>query len=575
MKKNNYIWFILQLMILVLPLTAHAQVLFETGQSLGAPGSVFEVVAVGDIDNNGREDIVTATGFYFSPQFDYQLLVYSQSESGTFPTTLYYPYSNVYPGIKAIAVNDANNDALNDVIIGYGDSIGIFFQNTSGALNPMVSYYSGTSVDDIKVADVNNDGREDIVVCHWNDNFIRVFYQTPTAFTTNIYAKPQGGYDEIEIGDMDSDGLNDVVYMAGQGIGGIHVFKQNSGGTLNNYISYFPGGGGFQALNSIAIGDLNQDGANDLLASKGGNRPDASLVIWYQDTLTHLLKPIVSTAAYEIPSAIEVADFNCDGKPEIFINHGGWNAVTVWSDSSGYYTNYDIYQVSVAQHPQPEALTSGDINSDGKLDIVTVGDFTSIQLLYNISIPTSFTNIDTTIVIDSVLTQHNESTYYFTTTQIDTISNFVIILTDSLQVMYTYSQFNVKTDSIYSRTGVLCSSEYNDVITDSYNAFFATEIRDTSFLSSTLDTVQLVGISEPIADDIKISPNPFYTELTFQNAANEPTIVAIYDFLSRQILLQTFTNSTTINTAQLADGIYFYELKNAKRTLKTGKLVKQ
>jgi len=562
-------------MILVLPLTAHAQALFQTGQSLSAPGSVFEVVAVGDIDNNGREDIVTATGFYFSPQFDYQLLVYSQSESGTFPTTVYYPYSNVYPGINSIAIKDVNNDALNDVIIGYGDSIGIFFQNTSGALNPMVSYFSGTSVDDIKVADVNNDNLEDIVVCHWNDNFIRVFYQTPTAFTTNIYAKPQGGYDEIEIGDVDSDGLNDVVYMAGQGIGGFHVFKQNSGGTLNNYISYYPGGGGFQALNAIAIADLNQDGANDILAAKGGNMPDAKLLIWYQDTLTHLLKPSISTAAYEIPSAIEVADFNCDGKPEIFINHGGWNAVTVWSDSSGHYTNYDIYQVSVAQHPKPEALTSGDINNDGKLDIVTVGDFTSIQLLYNISIPTSFTNIDTTVVMDSVVTQHNDFTYYFTTTQIDTISNFAIILTDSFQVRYTYTLFNVITDSVYSRTGNLCSKVYTDVITDSYDSFFDTEIRDTSFWSSTLDTVQLVGISELVAEDIKISPNPFFNELNFQNTANEPTMVAIYDVLSRQILQQIFTNSTTINTAQLAGGIYFYELKNAKRTLKTGKLIKQ
>jgi len=31
----------------------------------------------------------------------------------------------------------------------------------------------------------------------------------------------------------------------------------------------------------------------------------------------------------------------------------------------------------------------------------------------------------------------------------------------------------------------------------------------------------------------------------------------------------------TINTEQLADGIYFYELRSDKETLKTGKLVKQ
>jgi hypothetical protein len=74
---------------------------------------------------------------------------------------------------------------------------------------------------------------------------------------------------------------------------------------------------------------------------------------------------------------------------------------------------------------------------------------------------------------------------------------------------------------------------------------------------------------------VKAFPNPFSTKLTFSLADNEPTTVLLYDFLGQQVLQQTFTNSTAINTEQLADGIYFYELRNHKGTLKTGKLVKQ
>ncbi len=70
-------------------------------------------------------------------------------------------------------------------------------------------------------------------------------------------------------------------------------------------------------------------------------------------------------------------------------------------------------------------------------------------------------------------------------------------------------------------------------------------------------------------------PNPFSTQLTFTFADNLPTTVLLYDFLGQQVLRQTFTNSATINTAQLADGIYFYELRSDKGTLKTGKLAKQ
>jgi len=74
---------------------------------------------------------------------------------------------------------------------------------------------------------------------------------------------------------------------------------------------------------------------------------------------------------------------------------------------------------------------------------------------------------------------------------------------------------------------------------------------------------------------VSLFPNPFSNQLTFSLADNERTTVSLYNFLGQQVLQQPFTNSTTINTAQLADGIYFYELMNTKGTLKTGKVVKQ
>ncbi len=83
------------------------------------------------------------------------------------------------------------------------------------------------------------------------------------------------------------------------------------------------------------------------------------------------------------------------------------------------------------------------------------------------------------------------------------------------------------------------------------------------------------GIEENEREQIKISPNPFSNQLTFSLADNEQTTISLYNFLGQQVLRQTFTNSTTINTEQLADGIYFYELRSNKGSLKTGKLVKQ
>jgi hypothetical protein len=73
---------------------------------------------------------------------------------------------------------------------------------------------------------------------------------------------------------------------------------------------------------------------------------------------------------------------------------------------------------------------------------------------------------------------------------------------------------------------------------------------------------------------VSLFPNPFSTQLTFSVADNEQTSISLYNFLGQKVLQQTFTNNTTINTEQLAEGIYIYELRNEAGTVTTGKVVK-
>ncbi|MES2620127.1 MAG: T9SS type A sorting domain-containing protein [Bacteroidota bacterium] len=76
-------------------------------------------------------------------------------------------------------------------------------------------------------------------------------------------------------------------------------------------------------------------------------------------------------------------------------------------------------------------------------------------------------------------------------------------------------------------------------------------------------------------NEVSSFPNPVSTQFTLSLADNEQTTISLYNFLGQQVLQQTVTNSTTINTEQLADGIYLYELRDNKGTIKTGKIVKQ
>jgi OOP family OmpA-OmpF porin len=75
--------------------------------------------------------------------------------------------------------------------------------------------------------------------------------------------------------------------------------------------------------------------------------------------------------------------------------------------------------------------------------------------------------------------------------------------------------------------------------------------------------------------ELSVFPNPMTDKLTIKINNNEPAEIIIYDISSRKLLQQTFTNSITINTGQLAKGMFLYEVRNRNGIIKNGKVIKQ
>ena len=70
-----------------------------------------------------------------------------------------------------------------------------------------------------------------------------------------------------------------------------------------------------------------------------------------------------------------------------------------------------------------------------------------------------------------------------------------------------------------------------------------------------------------------IFPNPIANKLNVQTNNYEQAEIILYDLSSRKLLQQTFTNTTTINTEQLAKGMYLYEVRNRNGIIKNGKVI--
>ncbi|MEP7167951.1 MAG: T9SS type A sorting domain-containing protein, partial [Bacteroidota bacterium] len=74
-------------------------------------------------------------------------------------------------------------------------------------------------------------------------------------------------------------------------------------------------------------------------------------------------------------------------------------------------------------------------------------------------------------------------------------------------------------------------------------------------------------------DEIILFPNPFSDKLNITANRNGIKEINFFDVTGRKIFNKSFTNSTLINTEQLAKGIYLYEVRNKNGVIKKGKVV--
>ena len=92
--------------------------------------------------------------------------------------------------------------------------------------------------------------------------------------------------------------------------------------------------------------------------------------------------------------------------------------------------------------------------------------------------------------------------------------------------------------------------------------------------TSSFSTNCPLGIEDFVSyDEIAVYPNPVTDALNIFTKEQETQII-LYDIFSRKCLQQAFKTSTIVNTGQLTNGIYFYELRNQRGVIKTGKVIK-
>jgi fibronectin type 3 domain-containing protein len=369
----------------------------------GSPGSLFapyqaipvgswpEAVAIGDANADGRNDVVMTTSYYFDPGADYRLWVFLQAPDGTLSPPVSYATVATYGSRPdSVAIGDITGDGRADVVVGIdGVGVQVFPQLSSGGLGSPASFATPDS-NKIRLGQLDGDGRLDVAGVGWGTNTVGVLLNDGHGGLSPRVSYPvqHDGYDDLEIADVTGDGRDDLIVMSGQGfVPNVSVLAQLTSGGFGAAAEYSVASN--VLTHGVGVGDVNGDGRNDVVASYGGNRPASAIAVLAQTASGTLAAP-AGSSSYDIPEPVEVADVDLDGRADVVLLHGGWLKAGVYrQQSNGTLGPEELYAIPYASHYNPHGLTVGDVNGDGSPDIVLADYNNGLVVLRNTTAPTT------------------------------------------------------------------------------------------------------------------------------------------------------------------------------------------
>jgi hypothetical protein len=247
-------------------------------------------------------------------------------------------------------------------------------------------YTTGTSPRSVALGDVNGDAKLDIITANYGDA------NTATFFSSSVLLGNGNGTFQVKtdiftfgmnprsvvVGDVSGDGKLDII-TASYNQDSSYVYLGNGNGTFQAPI----GSGTGRKPISVVVGDVSGDGKLDIITANFiGN--SVSVLFGIGDG-TFQAKIDYTTGTN--PTSVVLGDVNNDTKLDIITTHVGFPPSVSLGNGSVLLGNGDgTFQAKTdyTTRSNPYSVALGDVNGDGKLDIITAnyGD-NSLSVLLN------------------------------------------------------------------------------------------------------------------------------------------------------------------------------------------------
>jgi hypothetical protein len=295
-----------------------------------------------------------------------------------------------------LATGDFDRDGRIDVAVTDPDrgTVNVLFGLGSGGFEPPRPFAVGASPGRIAAGDLDEDGDLDLAVANRAGDEVVVLFHVGARTFVRFGGSNPAGIDPsgLALADFQGDGAVDLAVVA-EGSSTLSIMRNRADLTFDVPVVYSLS----NPPQGVGVGDLDGDGDVDVVVTSGKHSdgvtdPVGSLEIFFNDGAG----AFASTAdipVVEVPSAVQVVDFDRDGLVDIAANldtfdgsAGNGSAVVVLLNDlarPGSFLPAVEYGVQLGGRSS-NGLVAADVDGDADLDLVSANaESSSVRVLEN------------------------------------------------------------------------------------------------------------------------------------------------------------------------------------------------
>lgn len=286
---------------------------------------------------------------------------------------------------SSVAVADLNRDGRQDIVTGDGldQMVSVLFGDGKGGFSAPARFPAAAFAGRVVVADATGDGHPDILSAGLDAGVSLIAGNGRGKFAAPVLlsAGSEVSVLALAVADVTGDRRADLL-TANQAGGDADFATPGSVSVLAG-----DGAGGFAAAQSLSVGkqtlgraesvavaDVTGDGHPDIVA---GRPVDRILTLLAGDGAGGFADPVDVPGMGESPDPVAIADVNGDRRPDVVTNVsvGTHEMVSILpSDGAGHVGRWGNFDTRLLINA--ESLVGADFNGDGRPDVASVGTAT-------------------------------------------------------------------------------------------------------------------------------------------------------------------------------------------------------